>query len=139
METVAIVLSVGKDRIEEGELAMVRAVVYLATAPKSNSVVLALEAAHEAAREHPSAPVPVHLRNAPTGLMKSLGHGAQYQYPHDHPGAFVAQDYLPEALLGRPLYRPLDVGEEREVARRLLGWQRLRAAAGKPPAPGSRP
>ena len=125
--------------LPEGELAIVRAVVYLATAPKSNSVVLALEAAHEAAREHPSAPVPIHLRNAPTGLMKSLGHGAQYQYPHDHPGAFVAQDYFPKALLGRALYRPLEVGEESKVAQRLEGWRRLRAAAGKAPGEGARP
>jgi putative ATPase len=112
--------------LPEGELGMVRAVVYLATAPKSNAVVRALGAAHEAAKAHPGAPVPLHLRNAPTGLAKSLGHGAGYEYPHDHPHAFVAQDHLPAELADARFYEPVEVGDEREVARRLAWWRRLR-------------
>ncbi|HVG94762.1 MAG TPA: replication-associated recombination protein A [Planctomycetota bacterium] len=118
--------------LPEGELGMVRAVVYLATAPKSNAVVLAMGAAHDAAKAHPSAPVPLHLRNAPTDLAKSLGHGEGYLYPHDHPNAFVAQDYLPEALAGARFYEPVEVGDEREVARRLAWWRKLRESGARP-------
>jgi putative ATPase len=113
----------------EAELAMVRAVIHLATCPKSNSVVLALSAAHEAAKATPNDPVPIHLRNAPTPLAKELGHGAQYRYPHDHPNAFVAQDYLPEGLAGKAFYEPIEIGDERETAKRLAHWRRLRAEA----------
>jgi len=116
--------------VPEGELAMVRAVIYLATAPKSNAVVLALERAHAAAKEHPDAPVPTHLRNAPTPFAKSLGHGKDYLYPHDFPNAFVPQDHLPPVVLERgPIYVPIEVGDEREVARRLAYWSRLKARA----------
>ena len=117
--------------LPEAELAMVRAVVHLATCPKSNSVVLALEAAHEAARATPNDPVPIHLRNAPTPLAKSMGHGAAYRYPHDFPNAFVAQDYLPASLRGTTLYRPVEVGDERETAKRLAHWRRLRDEAAR--------
>jgi putative ATPase len=115
--------------VPEAELAMVRAVIHLATCPKSNSVVKALSAAHAAAAETPNEPVPIHLRNAPTGLAKELGHGADYRYPHDFAGGFVAQDYLPKALLGRTFYEPTEVGDERETAKRLAHWRRLRAEA----------
>ena len=117
--------------VPEGELALVRAVVYLAAAPKSNAVAKALGAAHEAAKRHPDLPVPLHLRQAPTAFAQSLGHGEAYRYPHDFAGAFVAQDYLPEALAGTRLYQPIEVGDEREVAKRLAYWQRLRDAAAK--------
>ena len=113
----------------EGELALVRAVVYLAAAPKSNAVVLALHAAHDAARRHPDLPVPLHLRNAPTALAESLGHGVAYKYPHEFAGAFVAQAYLPPELEGTRLYAPIEVGDEREIARRVAYWARLRAKA----------
>jgi putative ATPase len=76
--------------------------------------------------------VPLHLRNAPTDLARSLGHGEGYLYPHDHPNAFAAQDYLPEAARGARLYEPVEVGDEREVARRLAWWRRLREAS-RPP------
>jgi putative ATPase len=123
--------------LPEGELALVRAVVYLAAAPKSNAVVLALAAAHEAAKAHPDAPVPIHLRSAPTALDRSLGHGQAYLYPHDHANAFVLQDYLPDALVGTRLYEPIEVGDEREIARRVAWWRGLRerargAADGRP-------
>jgi len=117
----------------EGELALVRAVVYLAAAPKSNAVVTAMAAAHEAARAHPDAPVPAHLRNAPTAFARSLGHGTGYRYPHDHPGGFVAQSYLPDALVGARFYAPVEVGDEREVARRVAYWARRRAQAEETP------
>ena len=93
-------------------------------------MVLALGAARDAARAHPDAPVPIHLRSAPTALDRSLGHGEGYQYPHDFADAFVAQQYLPQALEGVRLYEPVEVGDEREIARRIAYWARLRAAAG---------
>ena len=119
--------------VPEGELAMVRAVVYLAAAPKSDAVVRAMAAAHEAARAHPDAPVPAHLRNAPTAFARSLGHGEGYRYPHEFPGGTVAQAYLPDALAGARFYTPVEVGDEREVARRVAYWARLRAKAEEAP------
>jgi putative ATPase len=114
----------------ESELAMAHACIYLALAPKSNSVVVSLGLARDAAREHADLPVPIHLRNAPTGFARSLGHGAAYRYPHDHPNAFVAQAYLPPGAEGLSLYRPKEIGDEREVARRLAWWKRLRERGG---------
>lgn len=105
----------------EGELALAEAVIYLATAPKSNSAMEALDAAKEEVRERGYRPVPLHLRNAPTALMKGLGYGKGYQYPHDHPEGFVRQPYLPEGVRGR-YYRPRPRGYEREIAERLKAW-----------------
>lgn len=113
----------------EGYLPLAELTIYLATAPKSNSTVVALKEALEAARATGDAPVPVHLRNAPTSLMKELGYGAEYQYAHDHPGHHVAQEYLPDVLAGREFYRPVALGFEKTVADRLAWWRR-RAAAG---------
>jgi putative ATPase len=110
----------------EGYLPLAEMTIYLATAPKSNSVVKALSAAREAARDHPALPVPLHLRNAPTSLMKTLGYGEAYQYPHDLPGGFSTQDYLPEALREARFYQPGDRGFERKVAERLAWWQARR-------------
>ncbi len=121
----------------EGELALTQAVIHLATAPKSNSVVRALGAARDLARRHPDLPVPLHLRNAPTALARAEGHGAGYRYPHDHPHAVVAQDYLPPALLGQRIYEPHEVGAEREVARRHAWWQRQRARGAADEGPGA--
>ncbi|MEI6739878.1 MAG: replication-associated recombination protein A [Gemmatimonadaceae bacterium] len=117
----------------EGELALAEAAVYLATAPKSARVYAAWGAAREAARESPAAPVPMHLRNAPTGLMKELGYGAGYQYPHDAPDAVVAQTYLPDVVAGSIYYEPGPVGFERDIAKRLAWWaeRRQRLAAGE--------
>jgi len=96
----------------EGELALAQAIVYVALAPKSNAICLALNGARELARETAHLPVPLHLRNAPTQLMKDLGYGKKYQYPHDHPGGWVAERYLPEELGETVLYRPKDQGWE---------------------------
>jgi putative ATPase len=128
----------------EGELALAEAVVYLATAPKSNRVYVAWKAALEAARATPSAPVPLHLRNAPTGLMKELGYGHGYQYAFDAPDAYVPQDYLPTELPSRTFYEPGAYGFERDIGKRLAWWQSLReraadagAAPGPPPDPST--
>jgi len=111
----------------EGELALAQATVYLALAPKSNAVYVAFDEAREDVRERPAEPVPLHIRNAPTRLMKDLGYGAGYQYAHDAPEARVDQEDLPEALRGRQYYRPSDRGLEAELARRLGEWRRWRA------------
>ena len=111
----------------EGELALAEAVIYLATAPKSNRVYEAWSAAMQAAREHPAEPVPLHIRNAPTGLMKDLGYGKGYRYDHAEKGAHAAgQHYLPEVLRGAKWYEPTDRGFEKTVAERLEWWRRAR-------------
>ena len=106
----------------EGELAIAAAAVYLATAPKSNKVYEAWGAALEAARNSPAAKVPIHLRNAPTSLMKELGYGAGYQYAHAVPDAFVPQAYLPESVAGATFYEPGPFGFERDISKRLAWW-----------------
>ena len=110
----------------EGELAIAQAVVYLATAPKSNRVYAAWGEALEAARQSPAAPVPLHIRNAPTGLMKELGYGKGYQYAHDFDDAYVPQEYLPEEMRGRAFYQPGELGFEKKIAERLAYWAQLR-------------
>jgi putative ATPase len=113
----------------EGELALAQAATYLATAPKSNRVYVAWKAALEAARSTPAAQVPIHLRNAPTALMKELGYGAGYQYAFDAESAYLPQEYLPDELVGVTLYAPGRFGFEREIAKRLAWWAQQRAAA----------
>ncbi len=110
----------------EGELAIAEAAVYLATAPKSNAVYRAWGAALELARETPAEPVPLHLRNAPTPLMKELGYGRDYQYAHSVPEAYIPQDYLPTRVAGRVLYEPGPFGFEKDIAKRLAWWAELR-------------
>ena len=110
----------------EGELALAEAVVYLATAPKSNRVYEAWKSAVRRARETPSAPVPLHIRNAPTSLMKDLGYGRGYRYDPEEPGGIAAQEYLPEDLRGERFYRPGGSGYERTVAERLARWAERR-------------
>jgi putative ATPase len=111
----------------EGELALAQATLYLALAPKSNAAYAAYNAARADVEAAPAEPVPLHIRNAPTGLMKDLGYGAGYQYAHDAPDARVDQEHLPESLRGRQYYRPVDRGLEAELARRLAEWRRWRA------------
>lgn len=113
----------------EGELAIVEAVIYLATAPKSNRVYQAWSRAQDAAREHPAEPVPLHIRNAPTGLMKKLGYGKGYRYDHAEGGYAVGQEYLPEVLRGARWYEPTDSGFEKTVAERLAWWEKLKTGA----------
>ena len=110
----------------EGYLPMSQIVIYLATAPKSNSSKTALSAALDAAREHPAEGVPLHIRNAPTKLMKELGYNAGYQYAHAVPEAYIPQEYLPDALAGSTFYSPGPFGFEKEIAKRLAWWEELR-------------
>jgi putative ATPase len=110
----------------EGYLPLAQMIVYLATAPKSNSAKVALGAALAAAREHPAEGVPMHIRNAPTALMKELGYNAGYQYAHDSPDAYIPQEYLPDRLRGSRFYEPGPFGFEKEIAKRLAWWEELR-------------
>lgn len=110
----------------EGYLPLAQMIVYLATAPKSNSAKVALSAALEAAREHPAEGVPLHIRNAPTKMMKELGYGAGYQYAHDSPEAYIPQEYLPDRLQGTRFYEPGPFGFEKEIAKRLAWWEERR-------------
>ena len=110
----------------EGELALAQATLYLALAPKSNAAYVAFNQAKADVEERPSEPVPLHIRNAPTGLMKDLGYGAGYQYAHDAPDARVEQEHLPESLRGRQYYQPTDRGLEAEFGRRLAEWRKWR-------------
>jgi putative ATPase len=112
----------------EGELAIAQAVIYLATAPKSNAAYKAFGAAMRAAREHGSLLPPRHILNAPTKLMREEGYGAGYEYDHDTPEGFSGQDYFPEAMGRRTFYDPPERGFEREIRKRLDYWARLRAA-----------
>lgn len=110
----------------EGELAIAEAAVYLATAPKSNRVYEAWGAALELAREYPAEPVPLHIRNAPTKLMKELGYGKGYQYAHSVPEGYIPQEYLPDAIRDRTLYEPGPFGFEKDIAKRLQWWADLK-------------
>jgi putative ATPase len=116
----------------EGELALAQAAVYLAAAPKSNAVYTAYGKAVGEVRRSGSLPVPLHLRNAPTGLMASLGYGEGYRYAHDHEGGIVAQRHLPDALEGVRFYRPTDRGFEAGIRQRLADWRRRLAGGGAP-------
>ncbi len=104
----------------EGRIPLAQATTYLASAPKSNAAYLAIDAALADIREQPVAPVPLHLRNAPTALLKNLGYGAGYVYPHDEPGGFAAaQSYWPTGMAPRTYYRPTEYGEEARIKKRL--------------------
>jgi putative ATPase len=110
----------------EGNTALAQATIYLATAPKSNAVYRAyLEAADSAGRET-AEPVPLHLRNAPTRLMKELNYGKDYQYAHDNPDAVTDMSCLPPSQQGRRYYRPVERGFEREIRKRMEYWEKLR-------------
>ncbi len=115
----------------EGELAIAQAVVYLGTAPKSNALYAGLGQAMDAAKATGSLMPPSHILNAPTGLMRDLGYGAGYEYDHQAEEAFSGQNYFPEGMKRRVFYRPTERGFEREVAKRLGEWERLRAARQK--------
>ena len=110
----------------EGNTAIAQAAIYLATAPKSNAVYAAYNAAAADAHTQAADPVPLHLRNAPTRLMKQLEYGKGYQYAHDEPDAVADMECLPESLAGRRYYRPPDRGFEKEIKRRLDGWERIK-------------
>jgi putative ATPase len=114
----------------EGELAIAQAVIYLATAPKSNAAYKAFGAAMRAAKDGGSLLPPKHILNSPTKLMKSEGYGSGYEYDHDTADAFSGQDYFPEALGRQTFYDPPDRGFEREIRKRLEYWAKLRRERG---------
>jgi putative ATPase len=116
----------------EGELAIAEAIVYLAAAPKSNKVYAAWGAAQQAARDYPAEPVPLHIRNAPTGLMKDLGYGRDYRYDHAEGGYAAGQEYLPDALRGTKWYEPTDAGYEKTLAERLAWWAQQKTNVRRP-------
>jgi putative ATPase len=115
----------------EGELAIAQAVVYVATAPKSNAVYKAFGGAQALAKAHGSLAPPKTILNAPTRLMKREGYGATYQYDHDAPEAFSGQNYWPDKLGRQTLYDPVERGFEREIKKRLEYWARLREERGE--------
>jgi len=127
-------LSVAMDAMEafkfigqpEGELALAQAAVYLATAPKSNSIYTAYGRVKEAVRNGGALPVPLHIRNAPTALMKGLGYGKDYKYAHDYKEEYVFQEYLPDKLEGLHFYFPTEKGYEKTIRERLEKWRRIR-------------
>ena len=111
----------------EGEIALVQCVLYLASAPKSNAVYTAHSAAKRAAEEYGSLMPPAHILNAPTKLMKNLGYGKGYEYDHEAEEGFSGQNYFPEAMARQNFYQPKDTGFERDIAKRLEYWAKLRA------------
>jgi putative ATPase len=111
----------------EGEIALAQTVLYLASAPKSNAVYTALGAAKRAAQEHGSLMPPAHILNAPTKLMKNLGYGKGYEYDHATEEGFSGQNYFPDGMERENFYVPRDTGFEREIAKRLEYWAKLRA------------
>src|SRR5213592_4837951 len=113
-------------RTPEGELALAEATVYLATAPKSSRVYEAFSRAAEAAKQYPAEAVPLHIRNAPTPLLKELGYGAGYKYAHAYEHAFVPQEYLPAPLRGAHWYEPTESGFEKDVKQRMEWWEKLK-------------
>jgi putative ATPase len=110
----------------EGNTALAQAAIYLATAPKSNAVYAAYGAAADVAGRDVAEPVPLHLRNAPTRLMKDLDYGRGYRYAHDDVEGVADMDCLPERLLGREFYTPSERGFEKEIKRRLDGWKQIK-------------
>jgi putative ATPase len=110
----------------EGNTALAQAAIYLATAPKSNAVYTAYNAAAADAHTEAAEPVPLHLRNAPTRLMKQLDYGKGYQYAHDDPDAVTGMECLPPSLADKTYYRPTDRGFEKEIKRRLEAWEQYK-------------
>lgn len=113
---------VHKIGMPEARIPLSECVIYLATSPKSNSAYLAIDAAMETVRQTGNSPVPLHLRNAPTKLMKELNYGQNYKYPHDYPGNFVEQPYLPEELKEKKFYLPQQNAQEVKILERLRAW-----------------
>ncbi len=107
----------------EGELALAQAALYLATAPKSNAVYTAMSRVQREVQETQALPVPLHIRNAPTRLMKQLGYSKGYKYDHDYQDHYAAQEYLPEKLHGRRYYFPTKYGFEKEIRKRIDWWK----------------
>jgi len=115
----------------EAELALAEAAVYLASAPKSNALYVAERALKEEIGRSGPQPVPLHIRNAPTRVMKELGYSQGYRYPHNFPGGWVAQEYLPEGLKMQTFYRPTERGFEKEIKRRVAAYRRARGTGSR--------
>jgi putative ATPase len=117
--------------LPEGDLALAQAAVYLATAPKSNALYDGFGKVRGAIKKSGYLPVPLHIRNAPTRLMKDLDYGKGYRYAHDYPGAYIPQEYLPEKLRGETYYAPTNRGYEKIIKERLEKWYKIREKAKK--------
>lgn len=115
---------VHKIGMPEARIPLSECVIYLATSPKSNSAYLAIDAAIATVKQTGNSPVPLHLRNAPTKLMKDLNYGQDYKFPHDYPGNFVEQPYLPEELKDKKFYQPQQNAQEVKILERLKAWWR---------------
>jgi putative ATPase len=115
----------------EGNTALAQAAIYLATAPKSNAIYRAYNAAAADAHTQAAEPVPLHLRNAPTKLMKQLDYGKGYQYAHDEQDAVTGMECLPPSLADKTYYHPTDRGFEKEIKRRLEAWEQYKRSKGK--------
>jgi putative ATPase len=112
--------------LPEGVLPMTQAATFLATCPKSNSVLTAYASARSAVLDKGPLPVPLKLRNAPTPLMKSMGYSGGYRYPHNFAGHYSPEEYLPDELRGQTFYQPSDSGEEARIRERLAAWRKQR-------------
>jgi putative ATPase len=108
----------------EARIVLAQTTTYLATCPKSNASYVAIDKALEEVRHSPDAPVPLHLRNAPTGLIPNLGYGREYKYSHDYEGHIVDQQYLPDKMKGRVYYQPTNQGREKTIRERLDSWRK---------------
>ncbi len=117
--------------LPEGELALAQAAVYLATAPKSNALYVGYGKVKAVINEKGYLPVPLHIRNAPTKLMKELNYGKDYKYAHDYDDAYVPQEYLPEEIKGQIFYQPKDTGFEKTIKERLNYWRQKKKDGGK--------
>ncbi len=117
--------------LPEARITLAQAVTYLATAPKSNASYAGIGAAQAEVRNSGALPVPLHIRNAPTKLMKELDYGKGYKYAHDNPEGYQAQDYLPEAISNRRFYTPTDHGYEKMISERMAYWQKIKATSRK--------
>jgi putative ATPase len=124
---VAAFEAVDRIGLPEGRIPLAQAVTFLATAPKSNASYLAFGRASAEVAAHGSLPVPLHLRNAPTALMKREGYGAGYEYAHDAEDAFVARRNLPDGVADGPYYEPTERGAEQAIRERLAAWRVRRA------------
>ena len=123
--------------LPEGRINLAQAVTYLATAPKSNAAYAGINEAQSEVRKSGALPVPPHIRNAPTRLMKDLGYGAGYRYAHNYSEGFAPQDHLPESLGERRFYRPTARGYEKMIAERMAHWDEMRGRTQEPPCKGS--
>jgi putative ATPase len=131
--TALLICNAAKDAVDflgvpEAELHLAQAVIHLATAPKSNAAYVAWGAAKQAARETGTLGPPMHIRNAPTKLMKELGYGSGYQYDHDAEGGFSGQNYFPDEMERRVFYDPAGAGREAPIKERLEKWRAIRSA-----------